>query len=79
MNEKKRLVLSLIASAVEAIEEPSRIEIDALVERHGGKLDFRAGAYVVQMAGVTGTSTMDNVHALESWLRSACKKLERVR
>ena len=48
----------------------------ALVAKlYGARFDFRAGAYEMRLAGVTGTSTMSREAAKESWVRAARKRI----
>lgn len=44
---------------------------------YGARFDFRAGAYEMRLAGVTGTSTMSREAAKESWARAARKRINK--
>jgi hypothetical protein len=44
---------------------------------HGARFDYRAGAYAMRLAGITGTATMGREAAKESWLRAARRKIAR--
>lgn len=41
----------------------------------GARFDFTAGAYRVRVAGITGTSSMSERAAIESWVRAARKRI----
>ncbi|MCK9551591.1 hypothetical protein [Aquamicrobium sp.] len=53
-----------------------RLSPDALADLHGARFDFRAGAYEMRLAGISGTSTMSREAARESWVRAARRKIE---
>lgn len=44
---------------------------------HGARFDFRAGAYEMRLAGISGTATSGREAAKESWLRAARRKVAR--
>jgi hypothetical protein len=44
---------------------------------HGARFDYRAGAYAMRLAGITGTATMGREAAKESWLRAARRQIAR--
>ncbi len=48
---------------------------ETLARVHDVRHDYRGGAYVMQLAGVSGTATMGREAAKESWLRAARKKI----
>lgn len=48
----------------------------ALVRKTMAVTSFRGGTHVFRLAGIEGTATSGDDHAVESWLRIARRRLE---